>query len=696
MSSEPLYPKTPDNIDKSIIEPSEDFKRGALLSVLSIILFMLVYLALLSLTVCFTVFAVYAGIAVIVLHPSLITLVLGAGIAGIGLMLLYFVIKFIFSNNKTDRSGMLELKREEEPALFVFIEKIAGDVQAPFPYKIYVTPEVNASVFYDSGFWSMFLPVKKNLQIGLGLVNSVTVSEFKAIMAHEFGHFSQKSMKIGSYVYNVNKILYNMLYDNESYGQTLQKFSSINNYFTFFAKITVWIIEGIQWVLQKVYNVVNINYMKLSREMEFHADAVAASISGSRPLIDSLRRIELADAAFNNTLSYYDTKISSNVSTQNVYPQHRIVMGHIARLNELAIEHDLPVVDEASLSRFNKSKMVIKDQWASHPSTNDRAARLNRLNISSDVSNASAWAIFSDEKGLQERMNHLIFSNVKYEKAPELLDAETFRDVYLKDNAVNSFDEQYNNYYDSREISTFDIAMMEQYKPAVNYSSIREIYSTQNGDLLYLANGMAYDMQLLEAIKNDQIRVNNFEYDGKKYQAYRSYEVYLNLKDELEKINKDLDQRDRDICFFFWQKAREKHTEGLLQQRYEAYFSQLKQQERDRHLFESILTELQKSHTTLPFHEIELFMQEVYRLEKEIKERIAELIATQLDGISDEDRLQLQSYIKENRKYFNGKAYDEPALEHLYKSLNAYIRMSGLLFFNRKKELLDYQLSLVV
>jgi Zn-dependent protease with chaperone function len=37
----------------------------------------------------------------------------------------------------------------------------------------------------------MFLPIKKNLQIGLGLVNSLNVSEFKAVMAHEFGHFTQ-------------------------------------------------------------------------------------------------------------------------------------------------------------------------------------------------------------------------------------------------------------------------------------------------------------------------------------------------------------------------------------------------------------------------------------------------------------------------------------------------------------------------
>lgn len=696
MNVNSLYPKTPENTDKSFLEPSADFKKGVSLSVLSIILFITVYLILLSLTVCFTVFAVCAGVYIIILHPAFLTLVIGAGLAGIGVMLLYFVIKFIFSNNKTDRSGMLELKREEEPILFEFIEQIATDVQAPFPNKIYVTPEVNASVFYDSGFWSMFLPIKKNLQIGLGLVNSVTVSEFKAIMAHEFGHFSQKSMKIGSYVYNVNKILYNMLYDNDSYGYALQKFSSINNYFTFFAKITVWIIQGIQWVLQKVYNVVNINYMKLSREMEFHADAVAASIAGSQPLIDSLRRIELADAAFNNTLTYYDSKISSNVSTNNVYPQHKIVMNQIAKLNELVIENDLPVVDELSLSRFNKSKLVIKDQWASHPSTKDRVERLKQLNISSNPNNTSAWKIFKDSNVLQERMNKLIFSNVKYEKTPDLFDEDTFRIAYQKDNTANSFDEQYNNYYDNREIPEFDLNELNHYKPSVTYQNVTDMYSPQNCELLYLANGMVYDMQILDAIKNEKISVNSFEYDGKKYEAYRSYEIYLNLKNELEKINEKLLTRDKDILFFFSQKAIAKQTEQVLKEKYKNYFNQVKQFDTDKQLFAAIIEELKKSHITLPFSQIEEFMKVVYGKEIEIKKRIEELLNVTFAEFSAEDKLRLQTYKDSNWKYFTGKAYNESSLKDLYESLNTYIKISGELCFIRKKDVLDYQLSLVM
>src|SRR5690606_19974293 len=124
------------------------------------------------------------------------------------------------------RSGSVEITDQDQPELFAFIRQVAADTQAPFPKKIFISSDVNASVSYDSSFWSMFFPVRKNLTIGLGLVNSLNLSEFKAVMAHEFGHFSQRSMKLGSYVYNVNRILHNMLYDNSGFSRLLSGFAN--------------------------------------------------------------------------------------------------------------------------------------------------------------------------------------------------------------------------------------------------------------------------------------------------------------------------------------------------------------------------------------------------------------------------------------------------------------------------------------
>ena len=112
----------------------------------------------------------------------------------------------------------------------------------------------------------MFFPVRKNLQIGLGLVNTLNVSEFKAVMAHEFGHFSQRSMKLGSFVYNVNRVIHNMLYENKGYSNFLQGWANLDGVFALFAAITAKIAQSIQWILKQVYGLVNKNYMGLSRE----------------------------------------------------------------------------------------------------------------------------------------------------------------------------------------------------------------------------------------------------------------------------------------------------------------------------------------------------------------------------------------------------------------------------------------------
>lgn len=119
-------------------------------------------------------------------------------------------------------------------------------------------------------------------------------------------------MKLGSYVFHVNKVIYNLLHENDSYASWLNGWSSLSSFFLLFSKGAVVIIQGIQNILLKTYKPLNLNYRGLSREMEFHADAVAASVTGSAPLISALLRIEFADQALATLLDFYSNKIQSS------------------------------------------------------------------------------------------------------------------------------------------------------------------------------------------------------------------------------------------------------------------------------------------------------------------------------------------------------------------------------------------------
>jgi Zn-dependent protease with chaperone function len=189
MSSIPNYPATPSVVPASVTEPSEAFKKEVKKVMGSIVLFFIVYMILIVLAIGLVTGCVYAGIALIIAMPKFITLMIGVGLIGLGVMVFVFLVKFVFAVTRFDHSNSIEITELEHPNLFSFIRQLAKDTQTSFPKRIYISPDVNACVFYDSSFWSMLLPVKKNLQIGLGLVNSLTVSEFKAVMAHEFGKF---------------------------------------------------------------------------------------------------------------------------------------------------------------------------------------------------------------------------------------------------------------------------------------------------------------------------------------------------------------------------------------------------------------------------------------------------------------------------------------------------------------------------
>jgi Zn-dependent protease with chaperone function len=70
---------------------------------------------------------------------------------------------------------------------------------------------------------NLFLPVKKELTVGLGLISCLNLSEFKAVLSHEFGHFAQSSMKIGSYIISANTIIHDLIYSRDKWDDILDQ-----------------------------------------------------------------------------------------------------------------------------------------------------------------------------------------------------------------------------------------------------------------------------------------------------------------------------------------------------------------------------------------------------------------------------------------------------------------------------------------
>jgi hypothetical protein len=67
---------------------------------------------------------------------------LGAGIISVGILVLIFLVKFVFSKNKTNLDGYTEITRTDQPQLFALIDEIVMQVGTSFPKK-YISPPMS-------------------------------------------------------------------------------------------------------------------------------------------------------------------------------------------------------------------------------------------------------------------------------------------------------------------------------------------------------------------------------------------------------------------------------------------------------------------------------------------------------------------------------------------------------------------------
>lgn len=682
---------------ENALQPSENFRKMARKSIQTILLFVLTYLVLVSAAVGLTMLSAFAGFMLIAAKPMFITIMLGGGLVCFGLLILIFLVKFIFKVNKIDRSHLTLVTQSEQPELFKMIDEIVAEVGTDFPKKVYFSSEVNASVFYDSSFWSMFLPVRKNLHIGLGLMNTISIDELKAILAHEFGHFSQKSMRTGSYVYNVNQVIYNTLYDNEGYGNFAQKLASISSYFGIFVALANKIIGGIQFILKKIYDDVNLNHLALSREMEFHADTVAANVAGSEALITALHRLQLADYSLNNVFGYYNGKIKDKEKTNNIFPQQKFVMDFYAGLQDIKIENYLPIVTEEHYSKFNKSKLVLKDQWSSHPSTADRVTHLKKLDYPlKSYGSGIAIDLLVNKDIVLQQVTKKLFDAIDYGDSPIISDAGKFEEDFLEDQRQNAFHRLYNGYFDFRNpLNDLEVVAFE--KPVLSFQlRANDFFSDENLSLIYLHDGIKGDLNTIKQIDDKVFEIKTFDYDGKRYTQTDCSELIKRLESESEELDNHLKKLDNQIFeYFLWLSFEQGRNDDFANfyGDYKAIHSLLESQNSCHNKIVQV-TSFMHMRTA-----VETIEQQMYLVKDEeivFKEELLKLLTNPLyaEQITEEDKEQIEKFMASNYKYFAGGSYFNFQVDELFESIRLFAKIINDTNFKSKKKLLDFYAEL--
>ncbi|RUL69084.1 M48 family metallopeptidase [Dyella choica] len=396
-----IYPAGPAQVPEGFTRPSGTYMRHAWMAVGALLLFMALYFALAA-------WFVYNGIAELgraAGDGGFLAALVGVG----SLFLAFFLIKALFFIKKGAQNDGIELTRADQPSLFAFLDRIADEAGAPRPHKVYASGRVNAAVSYDLSLLNLLFPSRKNLEIGLGLVNMLNLGEFKAVCAHEFGHFGQRSMAVGRWVYTAQQVAAHIVTRRDALDSFLRGLSRLDIRIAWIG----WLLGIVIWALRVIvdagFRLVVLAQRALAREMELQADLVAVSLTGSDALVHALHRLRMADDAWDRSLNFLRGEVGAKRPPRDIFAVQEALadrLGLIYNDPGYARRPQLPAEGGAAFRVFESELAQPPRMWSTHPMNHERESNAKRTYLFAPADERSAWSIFEHEQGLRERMTH--------------------------------------------------------------------------------------------------------------------------------------------------------------------------------------------------------------------------------------------------------------------------------------------------
>lgn len=454
-----------------------------------------------------------------------------------GFLLLYglYPLKFIFRKG-TKKNKSKETNREECPKLYELVKEVSTETGNKMPKHIYLSQEVNAAVFYDNTFKSILFPTRKNLIVGLGLFVNTNIEEVKAVLAHEFGHFAQSSMKIGSIIYYLNTVMYDMAFQEDKWDSALDKYfrglihaCSLAGLYGFIGYIVLLVLYRILFftkdVLRWMYKFVNRSYYSLSRQMEFDADHVSCSIVGRDVFTSAMIKVDFAASCEHNAEVAWTNLLSSEKHAFffDVFTEYEKI-----RAKELGTSVSYDKL-ESNLEAFEEyhSEVSFINAFSDHPSTKERISKVNDMPLSSHKALIPAWKLVPgsvivefEDKILSDNTNE---KGYEHFKSIERTSANNIGELIQKDYEGQVLPKAYRLFLQS--LFVFDVDKIEF------SSNITNPFTEKNRSIFKEYYSLVNDRNLVSQL----ISQNEIKYASYKGKVYSVED--LPLKDIEDEVN---------------------------------------------------------------------------------------------------------------------------------------------------------------
>ncbi len=290
---------------------------------------------------------------------------------------IYSMIRSLFVKADTTDPGRL-LKPEEAPGLYKLTSEVAQLMGTRPIDEIRITP-LNDMAVYEKGTWreKMNDQGKRILIAGTSVLNGFKTQDFKAVLAHEYGHFAHRDTAGGDVAFRVKRDIYNFIIALVKAGQN-----------------TVWNLSF--HFLRLYYNIFCRITHGATRLQEVLADRLAAQTFGAEAFKNGLTHVIRREIEFVNC---------ANLEIQQAVEQKRA----ISNLYELQ-----PLTRDSVENELENALNSLTTEQDTHPSPADRFRYIAGISshTTTEDDQSLVSSLFTDWNGLTEEMTKSIEASI--------------------------------------------------------------------------------------------------------------------------------------------------------------------------------------------------------------------------------------------------------------------------------------------
>jgi Zn-dependent protease with chaperone function len=298
----------------------------------------------------------------------------------VGLITIFYMVRSIFIRVEAEDPGRA-LSEEEAPGLWALARDVAQTIQTRPVNEIRVTPGTDLAVYERGGMWAKLTnKADRILILGTAVLNDFQQNSFRAVLAHEYGHFSNRDTAGGAMAMRVNNHIIH-----------LAEAMALSGTATFY-NVAFQFLRLYHFIFRRITH-------GATRLQEILADRVAAYQYGPETFREGLTHVIRREVEFSHLANEeIGEAIKANRMIQNLYELS-------------AQDEDVKKGLEVKMNEFLTRPTTEDD---THPSPQDRFRFTSQIKAKEIAPlSGMVWDLFKDRGALTNEMNDLLEKAVR-------------------------------------------------------------------------------------------------------------------------------------------------------------------------------------------------------------------------------------------------------------------------------------------